>query len=91
MFLFYLLSRGGMGAGVVKLSALLGAMLGFPLIISALAVGIAAGGILAGALLLLKLRGPSGAIPLGPMLLAGAASAMVTGTTVYDWYLVLFA
>lgn len=90
MLLIYLLSKGKMGAGDVKLAALLGTMLGFPQIIAGLATGLVFGGILATALLVLKLRGRSDAIPLGPMLVGGAAVVLVTGTSLYDWYWGLF-
>lgn len=90
MLLIYPLSKGRIGAGKVKLAALLGAMLGFPHIIAGLAVGLVGVGLLAAALLVLKSRGHSDAIPLGPMLLGGAASVLVTGTGIYNWYLWLF-
>ncbi len=40
MLVIYLVTRGGTGAGDVKLAALLGAMLGFPQIVAGLALGI---------------------------------------------------
>jgi leader peptidase (prepilin peptidase) / N-methyltransferase len=90
MLLIYLASRGRMGAGDVKLAALLGAIVGFPHIIAALMVGLVFGGLLAVALLVLKLRGRADAVPLAPMLLGGAGSVLVTGTTLFEWYVGLF-
>jgi leader peptidase (prepilin peptidase)/N-methyltransferase len=67
MLLIYPVSKGRIGAGKVKLAALLGAMLGFPHIIAGLAVGLVCVGILATVLLVPKLSGRSNAIPLGPV------------------------
>ena len=90
MLLVYVGSRGRLGAGDVKLAALLGAMLGFPQILAGLLLGFTAGGVLAVALLMLKLRRRTDAIPLGPMLLGSAAAVLVTGVGIYDWYLGFF-
>ena len=90
MLLIYLAAPGRMGAGDVKLAALLGVTLGFPHILAALMVGLVCGAFVAFSLLVLKQRGRSDAVPLGPMLLGGAASVMVTGTSVFDWYVRLF-
>lgn len=90
MLLVYLASRGRMGAGDVKLAALIGAMLGSPQIIAGLLVGFVSGGVLAVALLALKLRGRTDPIPYGPILVGSAAVVLMTGTSIYNWYIGLF-
>ena len=70
--LFY---RGGMGWGDIKLAALIGFIAGFPLVILAIFLAVIIGGLVAGILLLLKIKGRKDAIPFGPFL---SAAAMVT-------------
>ena len=90
MVLVYGVSRGGMGAGDVKLAAFLGGALGFPLIIAGLLAGFMAGGLVGLALLALRLRGRRDAIPYGPALVAGATVALLAGPDIFDWYFSLF-
>jgi leader peptidase (prepilin peptidase)/N-methyltransferase len=90
MLLVYLASRGGTGAGDVKLAALLGAMLGFPQIAAGLPLGFILGGLAGVALLALRLKHRSDAIPYGPALIIGAAAVLLGGPGVYGWYLDLF-
>ena len=90
MLLIYLVSRGGMGLGDVKLAALLGAILGFPQIIAGLAIAYILGGAAGVIILLLKLRRRSDPIPFGPALVIGTALVAFGGTAVYGWYLNLF-
>jgi leader peptidase (prepilin peptidase)/N-methyltransferase len=90
MLLVYVVSRGGMGAGDVKLAAFLGGALGFPLIIAGLLAGFMAGGLVGLALLALRLRGRRDAIPYGPALVAGATVALLAGPGIFDWYFSLF-
>jgi len=75
--LVVLLRRGAMGAGDVKLAALIGVMVGFPHVLWALMLGILAGGI--GALLILVTGrgGLKSYIPYGPFLCLGAALALL--------------
>ncbi len=90
MLLVYGVSRGGMGAGDVKLAAFLGGMLGFPTIIAGLLIGFMAGGLVALPLLLMRLKGRRDAIPYGPALVAGAAVALLAGPGIFHWYISLF-
>ncbi|MBI4307663.1 MAG: prepilin peptidase [Chloroflexi bacterium] len=83
----YLASRGGMGAGDVKLAGLIGLMTGFPGVLVSLFVGFVAGGLVGATLLLLGLRGRKDAIPYGPYLAVGAAVSLLFGTAIIEWYL----
>ena len=90
MLLIYGVSRGRMGVGDVKLGALLGAMLGFPQIVVGLFLAFIFGGIVGVTLLALKLKRRTDPVPYGPILVAGAAVILLSGTDIYDWYLDLF-
>jgi leader peptidase (prepilin peptidase)/N-methyltransferase len=66
------LGRGAMGMGDVKLAAALGALLGFPLIVSGLLLGALAGGLAALALLATRRAGRKDMMAYGPYLALGA-------------------
>ena len=68
--------RGAMGAGDVKLAGMLGLVLGYPLVLTGLVVGIVFGGV-AAAVALLRGRGRKSTIPYGPWLVAGALFALL--------------
>ena len=70
--LLHTISRGGMGMGDVKLAAAIGALLGFPAVLSAILAGIIAGGLAALLLLLTKRVGRKDPIAYGPYLALGA-------------------
>jgi leader peptidase (prepilin peptidase)/N-methyltransferase len=72
-----LVRRGGMGAGDVKLAALIGLMVGFPRVLWALALGVLAGGVTSILLLLFRLRGLKSYIPYAPFLCSGAIITLV--------------
>ncbi len=72
-----LMSRGGMGAGDVKLAAFIGLMVGFPQVVWALTLGILAGGIVALFLFLTHLRDLKSYMPYAPFLCLGAAITLV--------------
>jgi leader peptidase (prepilin peptidase)/N-methyltransferase len=79
----------GLGMGDVKLTALIGLVMGS---LGLRYVGVAAGaailvGGLGGILALLAGRGRKSAIPFGPFLTAGALAAVFWGERVADWYL----
>ena len=67
-----------LGSGDVTIAALLGAMAGFPGVLTALVLGISAGGV--GALLMLiRTRSRHAAMPYGPALCLGGLVTMVAG------------
>jgi leader peptidase (prepilin peptidase)/N-methyltransferase len=80
--LLVFVSRGGVGLGDAKLTFFLGAVLGFlpvynPPIVRALIFGVVFGGVIAGVLLLTKVRGMHDFIPYGPFLCLGGALALL--------------
>jgi prepilin signal peptidase PulO-like enzyme (type II secretory pathway) len=76
-----LVRRGGMGAGDVKLAALIGLMVGFPQVLWALTLGILAGGVMALFLLLTHLRELKSYMPYAPFLCFGAVITLVYNPT----------
>ena len=85
-----LLFRGGMGFGDVKMAALIGLVVGFPLVLVAVVMAIIGGGIIAALLLALRLRSRKSAIPFGPFLSLAAIATMLAGQPVLQWYLGFF-
>ncbi len=79
-----LISRG-MGWGDVKLAAFIGLATGFPLVLLALFLSIIAGGLVAAALLLLKIKGRKDAIPFGPFLALGTLVTLLWGDNILGW------
>ncbi|MFC1847600.1 prepilin peptidase [Chloroflexota bacterium] len=75
MALPFVISRGGMGMGDVKLAALIGLMTGFPLIIVALLISWISGGLVAAILLALKIKKRKDTIPSATFM---AIATMVT-------------
>lgn len=82
MMLIYLLSRGGMGDGDVRLSPLLGLYLGWlnpGLVFVGLFFGFVIGAIVGIVLLIAKRAGRKTALPFGPFLAAGTVIAVFIG------------
>jgi leader peptidase (prepilin peptidase)/N-methyltransferase len=90
LLLIAVASRGGMGGGDVKLAAMMGAFLGWPLIAVGLFVGVIIGGVVAVALLAAGLKGRKDHIPFGPALAVGGFVAMEWGQDLLRWYLGTF-
>ncbi|MDY6892907.1 MAG: prepilin peptidase [Chloroflexota bacterium] len=86
LLLPYLISRGGMGAGDVKLAGLIGLVCGFPLVFVALLVGIIAGGLAALFMLVSQLAKRKDAIPFGPFLALGAMITLIWGDQIFQWW-----
>lgn len=91
LFAVIILSGGGMGGGDMKLGAMMGAFLGYKLVILALFMAVTFGGLVALALLASGLRRRKDAIPFGPFLAAGAAVAILSGDAIVTWYLNAFS
>jgi leader peptidase (prepilin peptidase)/N-methyltransferase len=81
------LSRGGLGGGDVKLSGVMGLLLGVGPGIVALLVAFLTGGLAGSALLLTGRRRRRDAVPFGPYLAVGGVVAALFGTSLVHWYL----
>jgi leader peptidase (prepilin peptidase)/N-methyltransferase len=82
-----LASGGGMGGGDMKLGAMLGAFLGWKIVLLSMLVAVVAGGILAVALIATGVRGRKDPIPFGPFLALGGAVGLFWGERMLRWYL----
>jgi len=89
LFLFiFLISKGrAMGFGDVKLTFVMGFLLGFPLIIPALYLAFLTGAV-AGIILILgrKVRFHGGTIAFGPFLLLGTAISLIWGNYLWNYF-----
>lgn len=86
-----LASSGGMGGGDMKLGAMLGAFLGWKVVLLAIFIAVVLGGALAVALIASGLRGRKDPVPFGPFLAAGGAVSLFWGERMVRWYLDGFA
>ena len=84
-------SRGGMGGGDMKLGAMLGAFLGWKLVLVAILIAILAGGVFAIVVLLLRRKGRRDAVPFGPFLALGGVVSLFWGESLLAWYLGTFS
>jgi leader peptidase (prepilin peptidase) / N-methyltransferase len=82
-----LASGGGMGGGDMKLGAMLGAFLGWKVVLLSIFVAVVIGGIVAATLIATGVRGRKDPIPFGPFLAAGGAAGLFWGERVVRWYL----
>jgi leader peptidase (prepilin peptidase)/N-methyltransferase len=83
-------SQGGMGEGDIKMAGLIGLVIGSRLVLVALLMGVILGGLVAGALLLLKIKKRKEAIPFGPFLSLATIATLLWGSDILNWYLGLF-
>ncbi len=88
--LVVLLSGGGMGFGDVKMAALIGLVVGFPLVFFTLIVAAILGGVVAAILLVLKKKKRKEAIPFGPSLSVATIVTLIWGADILIWWLGLF-
>jgi leader peptidase (prepilin peptidase)/N-methyltransferase len=92
LFLVIILaSGGGMGGGDMKLGAMLGAFLGWKVVLLSVFFAVVGGGTLAVVLIASGLRGRKDPIPFGPFLAAGGAAGLFWGERMVLWYLSGFA
>ena len=85
LLLIALAGRGAMGAGDVKFAGVLGAVLGYPLILHGLFYGILAGGAAALVLLLARRVGRKDYIAYGPYLALGAWIVWTRALGLWPW------
>jgi leader peptidase (prepilin peptidase)/N-methyltransferase len=90
LFIVALVFRGGMGWGDVKLAALLGLVVGFPLVFIALWLAVVGGGVIAGILLLTRIKSRKDTIPFGPFLALSGIITILWGKTILLWLITLF-
>ena len=90
-FLIIVASRGGMGGGDMKLGAMLGAFLGWKLVLVAVLLAVLAGGLMAIGLLALRRKGRKDAVPFGPFLALGGVVSLFWGFSLLEWYLGVFS
>jgi leader peptidase (prepilin peptidase)/N-methyltransferase len=83
----YIINPRGMGMGDIKMAGLIGLVTGFPLSIVALFIGIIIGGLVAVALLLLKIKKRKDVIPYGTFLAIGPMVVLLWGKDILNWYL----
>lgn len=79
----------GMGGGDVKLGALIGLALGFPLSLVALITAFLSGAILSLLLIFTGKKNFKSSIPFGPFLVFGSLIALFFGSEIINWYLTL--
>ncbi|MDO4922001.1 MAG: A24 family peptidase [Phascolarctobacterium sp.] len=90
MLLLYLLSRGGMGEGDVKLAAVLGCWLGWERGLACLLLAFAGGAVVGLVLLACGLAQGKQALPFGPFLCAAGLVCHLQGAQLVAWYWSLF-
>ncbi|OGO23034.1 MAG: hypothetical protein A2Z28_06240 [Chloroflexi bacterium RBG_16_51_9] len=84
---FLIFRREGLGFGDVKMAALIGLMVGFPLVIEALLLSWISGGLVAAILLALKVKGRMDKIPSATFMAVAAMVTLLWGQAIYNWYL----
>lgn len=90
MLVIFVLARGGMGFGDVKLAGLIGLYLGASLSLLTLVLAFVLGASVGGALLVAGLKKRKDALPFGPFLALGAFLAMLWGYEFLRWYQLFF-
>ena len=88
----YYRTRGyeGLGMGDVKMLAMIGAFLGWPLMLVSLVLASFAGSAVGIGLLVSRRGDMKAALPFGTFLAVGALVAAVAGNSFLDWYLTLY-
>lgn len=87
LLLLVLITPRGMGMGDVKFSALIGLIVGFPLVLIALAISFVLGGAISGILLITRLKKRGDFVPFAPFLAIGGILTMLYGEQILRLYL----
>lgn len=87
LFLIAVLLPGGMGMGDVKLIAFIGLTLGFPRVVPILLLAFILGGLVAGFLLITKIRDRSDPVPFGPFLATAGVIGLLFGDSLVNLWL----
>ena len=84
--ILYVAGRGAFGFGDVKLSTLMGLVVGFPSVLVGMFMGAFAAGLFVLPLVLLRVLGRRDYIAYGPFIAVGAVIALLWGDAIWDWY-----
>jgi leader peptidase (prepilin peptidase)/N-methyltransferase len=87
LFCAYVLKKDAMGGGDIKLMAFAGLIIGWKLVIPAYLIGIVAGALAGVALMALRKKRRTDAMPFGPFLSLGVVLSVFFGQALTDWYL----
>ena len=79
--------KEAMGGGDVKLSAMIGAFIGWKYIMISLFIGFFIGAIAGILLILLKIRNRDDLVPFGPFIVLGSFITILWGKNILSWYL----
>lgn len=82
----FVLGRGAFGFGDVKMSLLMGLVVGFPSVVVGVFMGIFAAGAFVVPLLITRVLGRRDYIAYGPFIAIGAVVALFWGEPIWDWY-----
>jgi leader peptidase (prepilin peptidase)/N-methyltransferase len=85
--LIAIVSRGGMGGGDIKLTAMIGAFLGWQGVFVTIFLAALSGAVSGLFLLLIKKKGRKDALPFGPFLALGALLSLLWGHEIVHLYL----
>lgn len=86
LFLVAVASRGGMGGGDIKLTAMMGGFIGWKAVLLTIFLGSAFGAAVGIGLMAFKGMHRKTPIPFGPFLVAGAVAAIFWGGGLLEWY-----
>ena len=87
LFIVVVASKGGMGWGDVKLAGLVGLVTGFPLVFVAMFLAFVGGGLIAGILLLLRVKKRKDTVPFGPFISLAAVATLFWGRDILGFFL----
>ncbi len=82
----FVLGRGAFGFGDVKMSLLMGLVVGFPSVVVGVFMGTFAAGAFVVPLLITRVLGRRDYIAYGPFIAIGAVVALFWGEPIWDWY-----
>ncbi len=89
LFLIAIFTKGGMGGGDIKLMAVVGIFIGWKLVTLSLIIGACMSSVIGIILLLFRVVKRKEPIPFGPFLATGSFIAMVYGSRIIQWYMIL--
>lgn len=85
----YLSNERAMGGGDIKLAVLLGLVIPWPHLVTAMYIGFAFGAVVGIGLVLSRKKQMRQLIPLAPFLVTGVLATMFTGDSLFRWFLTL--